>query len=627
MKKYLPILIVAVVIVIGAFFLFSGGFSTALIGNEIQMTRLVVGDTVSPNGFFSVPFLKDKEGYACIDIAGDLNKDGTIGSYIAGGETQEEWLVKNMRARVSEDVANSYSILIPDKTIEERSDFPAYIALGKSKLESWDGRSASGGLLKEAKISSIARMDYGPYYSPDPEGLRDGGFLSDWLTSGYVFADDSVPDVPPGLSAGIRTAETAFDVFHPDVPDINQGTNECVPTAVANSLLWLADKNNFKDKMPAGGNAGLISELKNDMKWSSGGVFPENFIPGINAFKSRHKIPIEAHRVGALFDLGIVSKIAGELTKGHDVEVGLEFGIYEDGSYRRIGGHVVTAVGVWAVAGSSVFLGIHDPLSIGRDSLDMYEINGIRVINYKLHGVLPEVYDVHTNIRYAIAESPKSENESVYEGTYEGEFNYEYKNRDSKGRGCEGKEGLIGWIPATLKLRVTFEPFAYGVGWDLYTVQTTKIWADDPDFNTGTNGVTPPGPAKASVLILPMVPRAENDPVNYAMDAFAEDQNSTRLDPLSKHGLLFLFPTGDPDDLWGSQLGTNFGNEGYYISPDGETMHSYPHTPGDAFQTSNTWEAVSQTGSGPLSLTAQTGPNRKYCNPRFISWSLTKVSP
>lgn len=621
-KKYLPILIVVFVVVIGALFLFRGGSVPALIGAEIDMTRLVRGSEASPNGFFSVPFLKDSEEYTFINVAVDLNKDGAIGSYLTGKETQEEWLVKNMRTRVSENVANSYSIFIPDKTIEERSDFSAYIVLGKNKLDGWDGHSASGGLLKEAKISAFGRMDYGPYYSPDPEGLRDGGFSFDWLTSGYVFADNTVPDVPPGLSAGVLTAETEFDVFHSDVPDINQETNECVPTAVANSLLWLAAKNNFTDKMPTGGNAGLISELKNDMKWKSNGVLREDVLSGINAFKSRHKIPIEAHQIGALFDIGIVSKIAGELKKGQDVEVGMEFGVYEaDGSYHRVGGHMVTAVGAWA-AGGSVFLGIHDPLSLGRDSLDMYEINGTRVTNYSLHGGTADIY---TNIKYAIAESPQAETESVYKGTYEGEFNYEYKNRNSKGGGCEGKEGLTGWIPATLHARITFEPFAYGVGWDRYTVQTTKIWTDDPDFGTGAGGVTPPGLANASVLILPMIPRAENDPINYAMDAFATDKNSTRWDPLSNHGLRFDFPLEG-----GAEIALNsYAGEGYYVSPDGTALYSYPRNPSDPFMSSDTWSALNRnkTGTGPLSMNAQIGPNKKYCSPKFISWSLTKVSP
>ncbi len=627
-KKYLPILIAVFVVVIGVLFLFRGGSAPALIGTEVNMTRLVRGSEVSPNGFFSVPFLKDSEEYTFINIAVDLNKDGAIGPYIVGGETQEEWLVKNMRARVSKNVANSYSILIPDKTIEERSDFPAYIALAKSRLDSWDGRSAPGGLLKEAKISSLGSMDYGPYYSPDPEGLRDGGFSFDWLTPGYAFADNSVPDVPPGLSAGVLTAETSFDVFHPGVPDINQETNECVPTAVANSLLWLADKNNFTDKMPTGGNAGLISELKNDMKWDNTGVFPENILPGLNAFKSRHKIPIEAHRVGSLFDLGIVSKIAGELMKGQDVEVGMEFGVYAaDGSYRRVGGHVVTAVGAWA-AGGSVFLGIHDPLSHGRDSLDMYEINGTRVINYGLHGGPSYVY---TNIKYAIAESPKADTrQSVYEGTYEGDFNYEYKQRDSKGRGCEGKEGLVGWVSAVLKVRVTFEstPFTdmSSEMWYPFTVNVAKVWTDDPDFGAGADGVPPKNYGKPVELILPMIPRSADDPYNYAViEKSVQYPDGKKQDPLSQHGIRFEFPVeGDAEISLG-----NYAPDGYYVSPDGTALHSYPHNPSDPFMSSNTWDVLNRnkTGTGPLSMNAQIGPNRKYCSPRFISWSLTKVSP
>jgi len=404
MKKYLKILAILVAVIIAALWLF-GGSESELVGDEIQMTRFVFGSELTPNGLISVPFSADSEDYDFINIAVDLNKDGVIGAYETDGKTQEEWLARDSRVHVSAAEGSSYPIAIPDKTLEELGDFQTYILLSKNKLDDWDGQSDSGGLLKEAKISALERADYAPYYSPDPEGIRAGGSLPDWFAPKFAFADNSIPDFPPGFGAGAAPSKLSLVEFHSGVPDINQEHNECVPTSIANSLVWLGGKNKFLDLLPPGGGSELIAELKQDLNWGNLGVFYEDVISGINTFTARHDIPLEAYQVGEEYDPGIIKKIAEELKMGRDVEVWLQYLSYlPDGSVERRGAHVVTVVGVWASDGSE-FLGIHDPLTRSRDSLDMYRIEGARMVDYAFQR------STVTYIRYAFAESPLPEDQ------------------------------------------------------------------------------------------------------------------------------------------------------------------------------------------------------------------------
>src|SRR3990167_1526131 len=206
---------------------------------------------------------------------------------------------------------------------------------------------------------------------------------------------------PESTEKTVETLGKEFDVFHDgDMPDITQAKNECVPTSTANSLLWLAQKNKFSDKMPKTG-AEIISELKTDLKWSATGVkVEEDYLTGKQAFIERHKLPLATHLVGSkAFDLNIVAKIAQELRKGQDVEIHLVyFQEKADGSWQQSGAHMVTAVGARGARDGQQTIEIHDPLSPGPSKLDIYKVNGSNVKDYK--------YGTMTYIKQAYAESP-----------------------------------------------------------------------------------------------------------------------------------------------------------------------------------------------------------------------------
>lgn len=419
MKK--PLLLILAVLMVGLFFALSGG---ELLADEVFITRVVNGGESSANGSVTVPFLKDSTKYTFINVAIDLNGDSAFQAYELSTGSQDEWVVRNMGVRILRDEANNFSIRIPDTEIASRVPLTVHVVLSSDELHNWDGNLKAGGASKVFTVAEIGIEDIAELYAPDPSGVRSGGFPFDFFGSAALAQD--APDKPPtvgndvplldeageteeditgqGSGEGRSGAPASFDEFHPNVPDIVQGRNECVPTATANSLLWLADEYHFEDKMPEGGGAAVINELKNDLNWTENGVdVQQHYLGGKRAFTERHHIPIVTHQVGGRFDTSIVSKIAEELKKGQDVEIDMEYGRYDaDGNYRRVGGHMVTVVGAWT-AGNSEYLDIHDPVSTGPGTLDIYQIDGTRVENYRYQGTAV------TFIRYAIAESPIEE--------------------------------------------------------------------------------------------------------------------------------------------------------------------------------------------------------------------------
>jgi hypothetical protein len=334
----------------------------------------------------TVPFLADSDKYNFINVAVDLNKDGVIKSYEINGQIQEEWLISNMFAKVTAKSKNRYSISLLDKSLDSKTNLSVYIILSSTELNNWSGENVSGGSFKKSQISKIDKFDYGTYYSPDLTGERAGGFPLETVLPNKALADD--------IDNEYRT----------DVPDIDQAYNECVPTSITNSLLWLADKYNFMDKMPKSTDTEMINELKQDLKWTIKGVRFDDVVPGITAFIKRHKLLLKAYQIGEFRDTEIVLKISEELKKGQDVEGWLTYEKYsKDGKYENGGAHMVTVVGVWTSPKGTKFIGLNDPLSQGADATDIYILNGVQVLDYGFQS------DFDTNIIGAFAESPISE--------------------------------------------------------------------------------------------------------------------------------------------------------------------------------------------------------------------------
>ncbi len=415
------ILIVALLLAGFGIWLWLPRVDAKIIGKEATIRRVVFGSERTENAYLSLSYTADSRKYFYINIVIDFNKDGKFASYERDGKTQEEWAIQNMETKIFANEGGNYDFKLTDVNVDDQKDFPTKIILTKDPLENWQGKKLRQSGYQTTKIPSIEVDDFSTRFTLHPEGKTSAGFTENLFTPAFA-QSEQIPNLPPqdsesdatktGEAQGqtgqsktkektIETLAKEFEVFNGDVPDITQGKNECAPTSIANSLLWLSKKNNFTDKIPKT-QGELINELKGDLKWGvNKGVLDEDFIPGKEAFAKRHKISIETHRVNAKdYDINIVAKIAQELRKGQDVEIGIEYWKKQaDGKWEVVGGHWMTAVGATGTKDSQTIF-VHDPASPGPSLLDIYKVDGTRIIDYRYQG------DAVAYIQYAVAESP-----------------------------------------------------------------------------------------------------------------------------------------------------------------------------------------------------------------------------
>jgi hypothetical protein len=184
----------------------------------------------------------------------------------------------------------------------------------------------------------------------------------------------------------------------------------------------------------------------------------------------------------------------------------------------------------------------------------------------------------------SINPSPK-----IYEGTYSGDFNYEYTRITYDSNGNEVRGPLT---PASFTLTITMaeENDLYGRAYPIITY----VKCSDPIFGA-TGGVKPQGGMTS-------VEFKANPPASPAVRL--SDHNEA---------ILITFPNGNkliiPANAGGSLSGR------FMIASDGKSMYSSPDYPDDL------WSAVS--GEGPFTAINQPG---QYYETNYGSWKLTKTS-
>ncbi len=423
-----------VALAVGLWLLIAPKPDMSLIG-EVTATRIHYKGEPTPAAHVTVPFTRKDEAYAIANIAIDLNKDGKFAAYETTGGVQEEWLVKNSRAKVIEG-ANTFSFGIVDADVPTRNHFDLVAMLTEEPVEGWDGKIRAKSAAAEATIASFATEDFGDLFIAHPENGGAGGILGNFPTppsdapapapsrpqerfttpdaeAFMVDASAAGGDMPGAAAVGAAPAADAmpaagsdFEVFQEGVPDRFQDTNECVPTSISNGLHWLAKRYGFEDKMPKTQEE-TMNELKPDLGWrrESGANMRDKVLPAKVAFTERHGLPIYSHRIESeTYDPDIVRKIAVELKKGQAVEIAIGYYTWNEasGEWERQGGHMMSGVGAFGSNGRT-YLGVHDPLSHESGALDMYPVDGARMFNYRYRG------NTAVFIEWAYAQSPRAD--------------------------------------------------------------------------------------------------------------------------------------------------------------------------------------------------------------------------
>lgn len=436
-KWVLALGMVILVMVLGILGYYFFGIDKSLIKDLVVVKRTVYGEEKSTGGLLSMNFNQDNQKYQYVNVVVDFNKDGKFSSYQADNQTQEEWVVENMEPKIKKDEGLGLAISLADLNIESRADFPVKIIFSRKKLVNWQGEKKLGTAILLSTIKLIEKNDLSEIYQPDPEKIRSGGFFGNSFTSNASASENDLPQRPANIneeeealtgdnqsgevpisdesqSSGegqqgqpaekektVKSLAKEFDSSHSNMPDLDQKKNECAPTATANSLLWLAAKGDYLDKLPETAPE-LIAKLKTNFKWNENGIdVKNNYLDGKKATIDQLGLSLETHAVGKPFDLNIVAKIAQEIDKGQDVEIDLAYyKMNPDGTGERTGGHMVTVVGARGTKDAQ-YLDIHDPATTGENKTETYKINGSGVIGYTSGTTA-------TFIRYAIAESPST---------------------------------------------------------------------------------------------------------------------------------------------------------------------------------------------------------------------------
>ena len=362
-KNYWLVILAAVILLIAIYLLMPQQpviAPSSLIVDSIQITKVVSPKQNLHTAGLSINFSEKNTDYIYLNAVVDFNQDGQFANYDTSEGTQTEWVVYNMPIPIDSAEPVVYSFLLMDDQIITKNNFSGVIMLSKDRITDWSGQALVNNFYKQFSVPAIATEEI-----------------------------DSIWDIQQPENYGIGIAQAAtidYEAGHTGMPDISQGKNECAPVSTANSLLWMAEKYKFSEKMPDSQEA-LITELKNDLKWDvSSGVYPNDFKAGKDAFMTRHKIPVVTKKFGGSYEESLFENIYQELKKGCDVEVVLQ---YKKSDGTLVGAHMVTVVGTYRYSDRSTTesnLSIHDPLSSGEAKSDIYRLNprdNNRLNNYR----------------------------------------------------------------------------------------------------------------------------------------------------------------------------------------------------------------------------------------------------
>ncbi len=365
-------------------------------GQFLQVGQVVV--PVTTDGDDAVRYL---------NIAADLNGDGQFQSYSTGLQIQWEWLGCNIpvihRNETKSIVARFY--------LDQQVGFVPNVRVTLTTVpinpagfgtNGWDGSGPVGGFARGetedfALGTPLAVHDWSnkgahrppPAFPVPPHGpgnpppkpksgyQRPGAQVPlKWNPPAQPQGPENVPITtePPRADQDIDVPVGRDDVGNaPQMPDIKQGDNECVPTATANSLRYLMDRNGTTPSgMSPADSDEFNAELREALKAAMGTdpatgtmIDPEhpencNFMKGKEEANKRAGIDgrlTTSPRPNPSFD-----EICDAVNSGKDVEMVMySYPAGQENPPRDPMGHMVTVTGCVRHADGTLELKYHDP--------------------------------------------------------------------------------------------------------------------------------------------------------------------------------------------------------------------------------------------------------------------------
>jgi len=385
------------------------------------------------SGQVTVPVTTDGDNAVrYLNIAADLNGDGRFQSYSTGASTQWEWLGCNIpvihqnetkaivaRFYLDQQVATVPWVRVTLTTVPiNPADFGA---------NGWDGSGPVGGFARgetedyapgapattyqwssggaHMPPPSVPVVPHGPGNPPqrpaNPPYQRPGAQAPvKFNPPAQPAGPEPVPVTtePPRANQDIDVPVGRGDVnAAPSMPDIKQGENECVPTATANSLRYLMDRNGttpegmnpaesdeFNDQLRESLKTGMGTDPVNGTNIDP--EHPENcgFMQGKEAANQLPGIDgrlTTSPRSNPSFD-----EICNAVNAGKDVEIVLySYPAGQENPPRDPMGHMVTVTGCVRHPDGTLELKFHDP-----DDKDGLDAPGDTVYPPREHSIIVE---------------------------------------------------------------------------------------------------------------------------------------------------------------------------------------------------------------------------------------------
>ncbi len=321
--------------------------------SQMALCRVLSGShKPSQEGTLDLSIARTRRGISTVyaNAVADLNGDGIIAPYaVKSGKEQSEWIVRNVPLPVSGDgsLRPEFSIWFKfaDMTVSAGDERNVAVILTDQPVD-LDAPQALNDMV-EWDIQRLPVQATG-WGAEDQRGQRLTAHAASPSRRPHAVNDTLLSTLVPG----------------PAVPDIEQQFNECGPTSAANSILWLAERYSFLQKLPAQSDgtpdtAQLVLDLMKSMAGTTDrpfrGLKGDQMFTGQKEFAEALHLPFTVEggngertsRGAASFDF-----IAQHLARRQPSELLIWM---PDGS-----GHWVTVTGC-ATEDSRALLFVHDP--------------------------------------------------------------------------------------------------------------------------------------------------------------------------------------------------------------------------------------------------------------------------
>src|SRR3989339_239133 len=230
-------LIILVLIVIGAIYIFSSGRTGGadILSETARVYTYTYDDVATDYGFIEVNFEKSPSGVWYANGLVDANNDGVF--------ADSEWVVKNNQAVVQAGYANRFSFVLADELKTNTAEnISIRFSLTVSKVTALAEITEKDALVFSATRETVPMVEqFGLNVPGASEDLKRG--------VNVVYAQD--------FDSGIEG----------NIPDLTGGPMDCFAIATANNLINMAQQNGRRDDLPANPQD-LINELKQDMQFN-----------------------------------------------------------------------------------------------------------------------------------------------------------------------------------------------------------------------------------------------------------------------------------------------------------------------------------------------------------------------